>query len=259
MIGVFDSGIGGLTVLSQIHQLLPATPLFYVADQKYAPYGNRSEDFVSERSMRITQWLIEQGCSIVVVACNTATAIAIDTLRQEFHIPIVGVEPGVKPAALHSVSQNIAILATDNTLASDRYQALLEQFLPEVEIVSQGCTGLAAAIEQCRDDIMVLLQDYCQPLIEKRVDQVVLGCTHYPLVKEEVSRLCGSQVSIVDTSRAIAEEVRRRFMNVTRSQAAHSGVTLFSTHGSENYLSAAISRYQPLQIFADARITLLDL
>ncbi|TCS42091.1 glutamate racemase [Reinekea marinisedimentorum] len=259
MIGVFDSGIGGLTVLAEIHQALPEAPLCYVADQKFAPYGNQPELFVSERSVRITQWLIQQGCTLIVVACNTATAIAIRQLRGEFAVPIVGVEPGVKPAALRSLSQKIAILATDNTLASRRYQALLEQFLPRVEVISQGCTGLAAAIERCSDELPALLHEYCSPLIDNGIDQIVLGCTHYPLVKDEIAQLCSPSVSVVDTSYAIAQEVKRRFAEGEPSNAGEAGVRLFSTHSTEHDLAAAINRYRLLRLFSAAALSTVEI
>lgn len=210
MIGVFDSGIGGLTVLNKIQQLLPQQALVYVADQAYSPYGDQSEACVQQRSRRVTQWLIDQGADIVVIACNTATAIAIDPLRSQFNIPIVGVEPGVKPAALKSQTRKIGILATENTVASSRYKALIQQFLPNVMVISQGCSGLADAIEKDPEQVPHLLERYVTPLLDAGVDQIVLGCTHYPLIASQIETLAGHQARIVDTSEAIAQEVKRR-------------------------------------------------
>jgi glutamate racemase len=229
MIGVFDSGVGGLTVLSQIRAQLPDTPILYLADQAHAPYGDLTQARVIERSRLISQWLQTQGCTLVVVACNTATALAIDALRASFDIPIVGVEPGIKPAAIQSLSQRIGILATANTVASDRYLRLLERVLPDIEILSQGCAGLADAIEQQSADLDQLLQRYCQPLIDQGVDQIVLGCTHYPLVKERIARLVGPQVTIVDTSGAIALEVKRRYPQDLAGPQVGAPIRLYTT------------------------------
>ncbi|EAR09479.1 glutamate racemase [Reinekea blandensis] len=210
MIGVFDSGLGGLTVLNSIRSLLPDQALIYVADQAYTPYGDQSEATVTQRSREISQWLIEQGCQLIVIACNTATAIAIDQLRREFSVPIVGVEPGVKPAALLSRTRKIGILATENTVASQRYQRLIQAFLPNVQVISQGCSGLADAIESDPEAIPALLQKYLCPLLDEGVDQVVLGCTHYPLIRSQIEQLAGARARVIDTSDAIAMEVRRR-------------------------------------------------
>ncbi|WP_196158100.1 glutamate racemase [Reinekea sp. G2M2-21] len=210
MIGVFDSGVGGLTVLTQIRQRVPDAALLYVADQAYSPYGDLSEAQVFERSRLITQWLIGQGCAVIVIACNTATAIAIDQLRSLFSIPIVGVEPGVKPAALSSRTGKVAILATENTLASQRYRRLMAGFLPNVTVLNQACSGLADAIEFRPTEIPALLDKYTSAFEAEGVDQVVLGCTHYPLIIEELKRVLPAAINIVDTSDAIAQEVARR-------------------------------------------------
>lgn len=210
MIGVFDSGLGGLTVLNSIRQRLPAQSLLYVADQAFTPYGDRSERAVRERSRLISDWLIAQGCQVIVIACNTATAIAIDDLRRELSVPIVGVEPGVKPAAIHSLTRKIGILATENTVASERYQRLIQAFLPNVDVISQGCSGLADAIESEPSAVSPLLERYLAPLLDEGVDQIVLGCTHYPLIRSQIEALAGDRARIVDTSDAIAQEVARR-------------------------------------------------
>ena len=220
MIGVFDSGLGGLTVLNSIRCLLPDQSLIYVADQAYTPYGDQSEATVTQRSREISQWLIEQGCQLIVIACNTATAIAIDQMRREFSVPIVGVEPGVKPAALHSRTRKIGILATENTVASQRYQRLIQAFLPNVQVISQGCSGLADAIESDPEAIQPLLQKYLCPLLDEGVDQVVLGCTHYPLIRSQIEQLAGARARVIDTSDAIAMEVRRRLPAMSTNDAA---------------------------------------
>jgi glutamate racemase len=258
MIGVFDSGIGGLALLSHIRAQLPDTPILYLADQAYAPYGDLTHDRVVERSRVISQWLQAQGCTLVVVACNTATALAIEALRTFCAIPIVGVEPGIKPAALQSLSQRIGILATENTVASTRYLLLLERFLPDVEILSQGCAGLADAIEQQSEDLDQRLLRYCQPLIDWGVDQIVLGCTHYPLVKERIALLVGPQVTIVDTSGAIALEVKRRYPQLRTGPHGDTSSALYTTGSAVRFDSSvrAYPRLAWLQDLASTELTL---
>lgn len=243
MIGVFDSGLGGLTVLNSIRKRLPDQTLLYVADQAFTPYGDRSEQQIKDRCRLISDWLIDQGCQLIVVACNTATAIAIDGLRQTLDIPIVGVEPGVKPAALHSLTRKIGILATENTVASERYQRLIQAFLPNVGVISQGCSGLEDAIESDPAMIPPLLERYLQPLLNDGVDQIVLGCTHYPLIRSRIEALAGAQARIVDTSDAIAQEVVRRLPEGDSDQPS---VCRWYTTGNEASQVALLDQYDRL-------------
>lgn len=232
MIGVFDSGIGGLTVVSHLRLLMPKTPIFYVADTQFSPYGNLDGSTLKDRVKIISSWLIEQSASVIVVACNTATAIAIDQLREEFDVPIVGVEPGVKPAALNSDSLKVGILATENTVASQRYQNLIERFVPNVEVISQGCPGLADAIEYKLEKAVPLVETYVRPLLERGVDHIVLGCTHYPLVKEQIQMLAGPGVTVIDTGYAVAQEVIRQFQaasNFTSVDRPEESIHVFTT------------------------------
>ncbi|MFC3702143.1 glutamate racemase [Reinekea marina] len=251
MIGVFDSGIGGLTVLSSIYKLMPESPLIYVADQAHAPYGNLSDALLLKRCRLITSWLEAQGCTLVVIACNTATAMAIDTLRKEFTVPIVGVEPGIKPAAISSQSRCVGILATENTVASGRYKRLLERFMPSVSIASQGCPGLADAIEQGSHSIDSLLQQYSKPLLQAGADQIVLGCTHYPLVMQRLQKIVGNEINIIDTSDAVALEVQRRYnANSSQNGLPTSHIALFTT-GSQTAINRIVATYAELTWLAD--------
>ncbi|MHA7879249.1 MAG: glutamate racemase [Saccharospirillum sp.] len=213
MIGVFDSGVGGLTVTRWVHQALPGASLTYIADQAYAPYGNRPHGYLQQRCDRLADWLVGQGAHLIVIACNTATAHCIDRLRQRLNVPIVGVEPGIKPAALGSRRGSVGILATENTLASERYRTLAAKFNPNTRIINQPCPGLADAIEQGphNPDIHRLLHDYVPGLVAEGIDRLVLGCTHYPLVADRIQQLAGQDIALIDTGRAIAAEVRRRY------------------------------------------------
>lgn len=241
MIGMFDSGIGGATLLSPLRQELPSVPLCYVADHRYAPYGPLPAAAVSERARCIAAWLVERGAKLILVACNTATAMAIDDLRAQFAVPIVGVEPGVKPAALRSTKQKIGILATPNTLVSSRYQRLIERFAPNVTVISQQCVGLAEAIENQSSEVNDLLASYVQPLLAQGIDQIALGCTHYALLMPAIAQLVGADVSIIDTRIAITQEVKRRYPCGKTSQEQAS-LRLFTT-GAPEQLTAALQGY----------------
>jgi glutamate racemase len=212
-IGVFDSGVGGISVLKHIHTLLPNEDLMYVADSKFAPYGNKTPEFIQERAVWIADFLIAKGAKALVVACNTATAAAVDLLRQKYHLPIIGMEPAVKPAAAASKTGVIGVLATSGTLKSAQFAALLEHYGQQVEVVTQACHGLVECVERGELDSTAtqdLLASYVQPLIAAGADTIVLGCTHYPFVRPLIENLVGDDVVLIDTGAAVAKELKRR-------------------------------------------------
>lgn len=255
MIGVFDSGIGGLTVLSWIRQRLPEASLVYLADQGHSPYGAKPGWQLQQRCDAIADWLVSEGASMIVVACNTATAHCIDNLRRRLAVDIIGVEPGIKPAALGSRTGTIGILATENTLASERYQQLAARFNPDTRIVNQSCPHLAEAIERGPDNPAIdqLLHEYVPGLVEAGVDRLVLGCTHYPLVRERIQALLGPGIRLIDTGDAIAAEVARRY----QPGAFNGGHTDLLTTGDPERLSRLIGVYPLLeQAFGTARCRL---
>jgi glutamate racemase len=213
-IGVFDSGVGGLSVLRAIEQALPEANLHYFADSGHAPYGERDDTYVLERSKHIAAHLIAAGNEVLVIACNTATAVAAEALRQTWpHIPIVGVEPGIKPGVLASKNHRVGVMATSGTLKSQRFQRLLALHGQGTHIVTQACTGLALAIESGdlqSPQILELVQRHCAPLRQAGVDTVVLGCTHYAFARIAIEEALGPGVQVVDTAEAVARETRRR-------------------------------------------------
>ena len=208
-IGVFDSGVGGLSVLRALHTRLPAAPLHYLADSAYAPYGDRSADEVIARCGLLTEHLRAQGARMIVVACNTATTLAIGSLRQRWpDLPFVGVEPGVKPAVAISRNRRIGVMATRRTIGSERLRSLVKEHAADCEVVLQACPGLADAIETGRLDdaqMRTLLRTHCEPLAAAGVDTVVFGCTHYPFVADTLQSLLGPQVRLIDTAEAVAQ------------------------------------------------------
>jgi len=213
-IGVFDSGVGGISVLQHIHALLPHEQLLYVADSKYAPYGSKTPEEIQSRCFAIADFLIEKGVKAIVVACNTATAAAIDLMRARYALPIIGMEPAVKPAAEASRNGVIGVLATVGTLKSAQFAGLLESYGRNVKVVTQGCVGLVECIERGELNGAVtrkLLEQYCQPLLDEGADTIVLGCTHYPFVKPLIRQIVGDGVTLIDTGAAVAMHLQTRF------------------------------------------------
>jgi len=214
-IAVFDSGVGGISVLKHIHHLLPNEHLIYVADSLNAPYGNKSTSEIKTRCFTIADFLIEKNVKALVVACNTATAAAIDSMRAQYSLPIIGMEPAVKPAAEASKTGVIGVLATTGTLKSVQFSALLESYGRNVEVVTQACIGLVECIERGElndESTRVLLQQYCQPLLDEGADTIVLGCTHYPLLKPLIQELVGENVVLIDTGAAVANQLKSRLL-----------------------------------------------
>jgi glutamate racemase len=223
-IGVFDSGVGGLSVLKHIRAALPRHDLLYVADSGHVPYGDKTPVYIRERSQALTQFLIDEGAAAVVIACNTATAAAAVMLRKRFTIPIIGMEPAVKPAVAATRSGVVGVLATVGTLESARFAALLEQYAGDVEIVTQACPGLVEQVEAGELDnaaTRALVRRYTKPLIARGADALVLGCTHFPFLKPVIEELVGPDVRLIDTGEAVARQVARRLpAAASRAEAA---------------------------------------
>jgi glutamate racemase len=226
-IGVFDSGVGGISVLKHIHALLPHEQLLYVADSKYAPYGSKSSTEIQARCFEIADFLIAKDIKALVVACNTATAAAIDAIRERYTLPIIGMEPAVKPAAEASKNGIIGVLATVGTLKSAQFAALLESYGRNVKVVTQACVGLVECIERGElntANTKALIQQYCAPLLAEGADTIVLGCTHYPFIREAISDIVGKEITLVDTGAAVANQLKHRLQETsllsTNSQQA---------------------------------------
>ncbi|MDR6408717.1 UNVERIFIED_ORG: glutamate racemase [Burkholderia sp. 1595] len=211
-VGIFDSGLGGLSVLRAVRAQLPGEAILYAADSLYAPYGERDEDFIADRTLAIGEWLVKQGAKALVVACNTATAQSIALVREKLPIPLVGVEPGVKPAALQSKTRVAGVLATQVTLRSARFQALLERYASDCRFLCQPGHGLVQAVERCdvgSDELRALLRGYLQPMLDAGADTLVLGCTHYPFLDAAIRDIVGDRLMLIDTSVAIARQLER--------------------------------------------------
>lgn len=257
-IGVFDSGVGGISVLQHIHQLLPHEHLLYFADSRHAPYGSKTPQQIQSRCFEITDFLIAKGAKAIVVACNTATAAAIDAMRAQYTLPIFGMEPAVKPAAEASKNGIIGVLATVGTLKSAQFAGLLESYGRNVEVVTQGCVGLVECIERGElnaEYTLNLLQQYCQPLLDEGADTVVLGCTHYPFVKKHIQRIVGDKVTLIDTGAAVAKHLQNRLSAMEMlSSRTQNGEVKFWTNSSAPEAKAVIDMLwgRPAQITVQA-------
>lgn len=212
-IGLFDSGVGGLTVARHIQHELPAERLLYIADSAYAPYGTKTAAEVEERAVTLSGYLLRRRVKALVVACNTATAAAIVRLRSLYNIPIIGMEPAVKPAVAMTRSGIIGVLATAGTLNSDKFTRLQAEFGRGIKIITQACPGLVELVENGDLDGMEtrrLAADYLGNLITRGADTIVLGCTHYPFLLPLFAQIGGPDVRILDTGIPVAKEVRRQ-------------------------------------------------
>jgi glutamate racemase len=212
-IGVFDSGLGGLTVLAALRHTLPQVPLHYVADSAHAPYGERSADYIRARSLALADHLVRHGAEVLVMACNTATAHAADAVRAAHPmVGVVGIEPGIKPAVGQSATGRIGVLATTATVRSPRFQALLQRHAPDAQVVAVAAAGVAAHIEAGDLDspaLQRLVTEHTQPLIRAGVDTVLLGCTHYPLILPLWQQALGPQVRVLAVESAVAQQAAR--------------------------------------------------
>ncbi len=241
LIGVFDSGVGGLSVLKALHHHLPAHDLLYVADSGHAPYGERSEEFIATRTHRIASHLLAQGAKLLVIACNTATAVAAASLRERWpELPIVAVEPGIKPAVTLTRNGHIGVMATPATLRSDKFRRLLTAHGAGIEVHLQPCPGLAGLIEHGNGEdpaLLTLIDQFSQPLKRAAVDTVVLGCTHYPFVTAQVQAAFGKEVHLVDTADAVARQTARLLRQPSTTQSRR--VRLQTTGNATNLLRLA--------------------
>lgn len=238
MIGVFDSGVGGLSVLAALVEAMPQADYTYFADTAFVPYGNKPESLIRERVIAIGNELVARGCSLIVVACNTATVSAVRTLRAAHPaVPIVGIEPGVKPAAASSQSSKIAVLATESTACSERLARLIAEHAANVEVHVVPCPGWATHVEQLALDNPALVADArtrLQPLIDQGIDRVVLGCTHYSFLRHVLLPLVGQRAVLVDVAEAVARQAQRLY-----ADAAETGrVTLLASATPERLRAA---------------------
>ena len=210
-IGVFDSGIGGVSILKEIINLLPYENTIYLADSKNAPYGQKPIEKILELSIKNTEFLIKKGSKIIVVACNTATTNAISYLRENYDVPFIGIEPAIKPAALRTQTNAIGILATKGTLSSELFYKTAQNLTEGINVIEQVGEGLVPLIENGKiesDEMDTLLKKYLTPMLEQHIDYLVLGCSHYPFLIPKIRKIVGNNVTIIDSGEAVAKQTK---------------------------------------------------
>jgi len=212
-IGIFDSGVGGLTVWKTLLLNFQKESFIYFADSRHCPYGNKSDQEIIELSIKIVDFLIEKECKLIVIACNTATSAAVKVLREKYTIPIVGIEPAVKPASLLSKTGNIGVLATKGTVNGGHFKTTSEKFTKGTNVITQIGVGLVKQVEEDQiesEHTEVLLRKYIQPMIDHNVDYIVLGCTHYPLLSEQINKITHGNIYLLEPSKAIAKQALKQ-------------------------------------------------
>jgi len=247
-IGVFDSGIGGTSIWSAIHDLLPNEKTIYLADSKNAPYGQRTKEEIVALSKKNVDFLIANNCKLIVVACNTATTNAIRELRADYDIPFIGIEPAIKPAANNSKTQVIGILATKGTLNSELFNKTAEMF-QNTTIIEQVGHGLVQLIEDGNlnsPEMTQLLQSYLQPMIDANIDYLVLGCSHYPYLIPQIKKILPEYIQIIDSGEAVA----RQTQNILREQVGFTdtpnGEPVFYTNSKPEVLESILEYKYPV-------------
>lgn len=209
-IGIFDSGLGGLSICKEIIDLLDKESIIYLADSVNIPYGEKTKEEIIQLSIKNTELLLELGCKIIIVACNTATTNAIDVLRESFNVPFIGIEPAIKPAALQTKSRKIGVLATKGTLSSDLFMSTSNRYRDELEIIETEGENLVRLIERGEiSQTEPLLKKYLAPMIDSGVDNIVLGCTHYPFLIPILKEIVPKNIRIIDSGEAVAKQTLR--------------------------------------------------
>jgi len=210
-IGIFDSGVGGTSIWKEVAKMLPHENTIYLADSANAPYGEKSKEAIVRLSIKNTEYLLQQGCKIILVACNTATTNAIDHLRSRYQVPFIGIEPAIKPAALRTKTKKIGVLATKGTLSSSLFHNTSKLFAEGITVLEQEGKGLVELIEAGEiqsEEMKKLLQGFLQPMLDQNMDCLVLGCTHYPYLMPVLKELLPAHINIIDSGEAVARQTK---------------------------------------------------
>ncbi len=244
-IGIFDSGIGGLSICHAVKDILPEEDVLYFADVEFSPYGTKSQEMIAQRSEYIVNHLVEQGCKLIVVACNTATVNSIALLRSKYSVPIVGVEPGVKPAALTSKKGVIGVLATEQTLRSESFQRLKSIYDSRVKIETKACPDFVSLVENLEhesESAVAIAEQYIRPLLQVGCDQLILGCTHFSFLMEAIEEVVQKEANIIDTAVPVVMEIKKQLLNRNINNALGlQGTTHFWTSGDSSKTARTIS------------------
>lgn len=252
-IGIFDSGIGGTSIWKEINKLLPNENTIYLSDNKNAPYGQKTSEEIIKLSVKNTEFLINKGCKLIVVACNTATTNAIKHLRDNYDIPFIGIEPAIKPASIQTKTGVIGILATKGTLNSSLFEKTSANINNNITIIEQVGIGLVELIENGKMhslEMTKLLQNYLYPMLDNKCDSIVLGCTHYPYLIPQIRSIVGPKVNIIDSGEAVAMQVKKVLLdnNILHSINTSNIENVFYTNKEEIVLQNILKEYKNIII-----------
>lgn len=253
-IGIFDSGVGGLGILQAVSKLLPAENLIYLADSAFTPYGSKSEQQITQRVMDISDFLISKQVKAIVVACNTATAAAVSTLREKYSIPVIGLEPALKPASESSKSGKIGVLATQATLNSKKYADLKSKLALQLQVVEKASPLFVELVEvspRITEQEFALIEKELKPFKQAKIDSLVLGCTHYPFLTEAISKIMGPRVRLYESSLPVAKELQRRLENNLNETIANGEITYYSSdpEAAQSKFDRILNQNTPLLFF----------
>jgi len=248
-IGVFDSGVGGISIWKEIHQLLPNESSIYLADSINAPYGQKSKQEIIDLCFKNTDLLLKKGSKLIVVACNTATTNAIKQLRATYNTPFIGIEPAIKPAALNSKTKSIGILATKGTLSSELFHNTSELYSENIKIMEQTGVGLVELIESGNiesEEMINLLNKYLNPMIKENIDHLVLGCSHYPFLIPIIKKIIPKNISIIDSGKAVAKQTETILRNQNALSTNHNTLNEFFTNSSTTVIRTILNDSYPI-------------
>ena len=243
-IGIFDSGIGGVTIFKSVKKLLPKENFLYFSDNLNSPYGNKSKKEIQTLSLKNSEWLLNKGCKIIIVACNTATTNCISLLRKSFKTPFIGVEPAIKPAATNTKTGNIGVLATKGTLNSNLFGITSNDYCSKIKIIEKNGDGLVEMIENGilnGTEIEKLLIKFLNPMIKSNIDHLVLGCTHFPLINDSIKKILPDNVKILESGEAIAKQTKKIIMDNNISGNNTNPTYNFYCNGSDNSLKKILT------------------
>ena len=243
-IGIFDSGIGGVTIFKSVKKLLPKENFLYFSDNLNSPYGNKSKKEIQTLSLKNSEWLLNKGCKIIIVACNTATTNCISLLRKSFKTPFIGVEPAIKPAATNTKTGNIGVLATKGTLNSNLFGITSNDYCSKIKIIEKHGDGLVEMIENGilnGTEIEKLLINFLTPMIKSNIDHLVLGCTHFPLINNSIKKILPDNVKILESGEAVAKQTKKIIMDNNIVGNNTNPTYNFYCNGSDNSLKKILT------------------
>lgn len=251
-IGFFDSGIGGTSIWKEVNQLLPNENTIFLADSINAPYGEKSKEEILQLSIKNTEFLLNQNCKLIIVACNTATTNAISYLRSNYNVPFIGIEPAIKPAALKTKTNSVGILATQGTLSSELFNKTSDIYASGINVIEQNGDGIVDLIESGKlysKEMELLLQKYLVPMVNAEIDYLVLGCTHYPYLIPIIEKLIPAEIKIIDSGEAVAKQTKAILVqNNLLNESGNKSTSVFYSNKDAELLASFVPNIENIKV-----------